>query len=215
MQPLFITATNTNVGKTYTTLRLIDALSKRGYRVGVFKPIETGVIDEPQDAQKLLESVSKHNPYFARLSPKDITAYTFRLPAAPFCAGEGIKLGVIFAKFQELSRECDMLLIEGAGGLMVPIFKEYFMIDLIKDLSVKTLLVASSKLGTINDTMLSLEALKSRSIDFEWVVNLHEDKEHFTSVTQPFFDAYFGDFLRLPEDIDRLVERLIRENIQD
>jgi hypothetical protein len=63
--------------------------------------------------------------------------------------------------------------------------------------------------------MLSLEALKSRSIDFEWVVNLHEDKEHFTSVTQPFFDAYFGDFLRLLEDIDRLVERLIRENIQD
>ena len=210
MKPLFITATNTNVGKTYTTLRLIDAFARRGYRVGAFKPIETGVEDTPQDAKRLLERVSRYNPSFANLKPKD-TAYTFRLPAAPFCASRLIDLEVIYAKFRELSRLCDVLLVEGAGGLMVPIQKEYFMIDLAQDLDAKILLVTSSKLGSINDTMLGIEALQRRNLSFEWAVNLHEEQERFDSVTKPFLDAYFGGYLSVQEDTPTLAERLIEE----
>ena len=86
MKILFVTATNTNVGKTYTTVKLVEEFSKQGILVGVCKPIETGVTSEPMDAKLLLESVQRFNPNFHDLTPKDITAYTFPLPASPYSA---------------------------------------------------------------------------------------------------------------------------------
>jgi len=196
MQALFVTATNTNIGKTYTTLKLIEVFTQKGLLVGVFKPIETGVIDIPLDASKLLKATQAVNPNFATLSPFDITAYTFALPSAPFCADtkQSIKIEKIIEKYHELKKLCDILLVEGAGGLFVPITQEYKMIDLIKELKIKTLLVTPSRLGCINDTLLSIEALKSREIDFDWCVNLHEDREDFAQVTQPYYDAVFEDW---------------------
>jgi len=193
MHSLFITATNTDIGKTYTTLKLIEILAKKGYSVGVFKPIETGVSDTPLDASKLLKACQKVNPNFASLSPFDITSYTFSLPSAPFCADtkNTIKIDKIIEKYYKLKNLCDILLVEGAGGLFVPITKDFMMIDLIQKLNLKTLLVTPSRLGCINDTLLSQEALKSRNIDFDWCVNLYEDKESFKEVTQPYYDAVF------------------------
>ena len=86
MKLLFITATNTNVGKTYASLQLIKKLSYQGIKVGVCKPIETGIKDVPLDAQALLDGVQKYNHQFSSLIPEDITAFTFKLPAAPYCA---------------------------------------------------------------------------------------------------------------------------------
>jgi len=193
MSSIFITATGTNVGKTYTTLKLIEALASKGHKVGVYKPIETGVTHTAHDATILLETCQKVNDNFKNLSPLDITAYTFTLPAAPFCADveHTIEIKKIIEKYHKLSKLCDILLVEGAGGLMVPITKDYKMIDLIQELNIKTLLVTPSRLGCINDTLLSVEALKSRNIDFNWCVNLHEDKEDFFEVTQPYYDAVF------------------------
>ena len=207
MNPLFVTATNTNVGKTYTTLKLIESFSKLGIVVGVCKPIETGVITDPLDAKELLEAVQKHNPNFKDLKPKDITAYTFKLPAAPFCADleQTIKIEVIKEKINELQKLCDLLIIEGAGGLMVPITKEYKMIDLAKELNLKTLLVTPSKLGCINDTLLSIEALKSHNISFDWCVNVFEDKKAFSEVTKPYYDAVFDGWWRLNKNINQFV----------
>ena len=198
---LFVTATNTNVGKTYTTIKLIESFSKQGILVGVCKPIETGVITEPLDAKILLETVQKQNPNFSNLKPKDITAYTFKLPSAPFCADnkKTINIQIIKDKIIELKQLCDLLIIEGAGGLMVPITKSYKMIDLAKDLECKTLLVTPSKLGCINDTELSIEALKSRDIDFDWCVNIFENKEMFQEVTQPYYDAVYPNWWSLNE----------------
>lgn len=206
---LFITATGTNVGKTHTTLRLIEAYAKTGLKPGVFKPIETGVSDEPQDAKALLVACQKYNPDFQGLTPKEITAYTFALPAAPFCAdtAQEIKLEKIFEKYEELSKRCDILLVEGAGGLMVPITKDYLMIDLAKALNAPVLLVTPSRLGCINDTLLSMEALKSRDLKFEWCVNLHEDKESFAKVTQPFYDAVFPEWWSVEVGLERFIKR--------
>lgn len=205
MKPLFITATNTNVGKTYTTLKLIESFSKQGISVGVCKPFETGVENEPLDAKALLEAVQKYNPKFKTLKPRDITAYTFELPAAPFCADTHkiINIEVIKEKINELQKLCDLLIIEGAGGLMVPITKEYKMIDLAKELNLQTLLVTPSKLGSINDTLLSMEALKSHEITFDWCVNLFEDKESFDEVTKPYYDAVFEGWWCLDEGLER------------
>lgn len=209
MQSLFITATGTDVGKTYTTVKLIEALASKGLAVGVYKPIETGVAHTAQDATILLETCKKVNKKFKDLKPQDITAYTFPLPAAPFCADtkKSINIQKIIDKHEELSKLCDILLVEGAGGLMVPITKEYMMINLIKELNVKTLLVTPSRLGCINDTVLSILALKTFDIDFDWCVNLHKDKDDFKAVTQPYYDAVFPDWWSVEGGLKTFVSR--------
>jgi len=210
VQTLFITATGTNVGKTYTTLKLIETLSERGYSVGVYKPIETGVTGTAPDASVLLEACQKVNDNFKKFTPEEITAYTFELPAAPFCADpdRNINLRYIMDKYEELSELCDILLVEGAGGLMVPITKEYMMINLIKEMNAKALLVTPSRLGCINETLLSILALRTFDIDFEWCVNLYEEAETFSSVSKPYYNAVFPQWWSLEEGLDAYLDRL-------
>jgi len=211
MSSLFITATGTNVGKTHTTLKLIKALSAQGHKVGIFKPIETGVVETAPDATILLKACQKVNKTFKDLTEKDITAYTFPLPAAPFCADteQHINIQNIIDKHELLTQRCDILLVEGAGGLMVPITKEYMMINLIKELNAKTLLVTPSRLGCINDTLLSVLALRTFSIDFDWCVNLYEDKENFAEVSQPYYDAVFPEWWSVERGLETFTSHLL------
>jgi len=207
---LFITATGTNVGKTHTTLRLIGLLAEKGVKPGVYKPIETGVANEAADATALLQACQLVNPNFKSLTVQDITAYTFKLPAAPFCADleHKIDLQYLIRKHEMLLKRCDILLVEGAGGLMVPITREYLIINLIKELESKALLVTPSRLGCINDTLLSIMALRSFDIDFEWCVNLYEDKKDFSKVTQPYYDEVFPGWWSTEEGLEKFAESL-------
>ena len=210
MRSIFVTATSTGVGKTHTSLRLLDALARAGYTPGVFKPIETGVSGTPQDASLLLEKCQHHNDNFLSLSPTDVTAYTFSLPAAPFCADtkEVVSLDTIVDTYRRLSSLCDIMVVEGAGGLMVPITETTMMIDLITLFKSKALLVTPSRLGCINETLLSIEALEARKIDFDWCVNLYEEKERFATVTQPYYDARFANWWSVEEGLQRFVDAL-------
>jgi len=211
VQSLFITATGTNVGKTHTTLQLIDLLADKGIKPGVYKPVETGVVTEAPDATKLLAACQRVNPKFETLTVDDITAYTFPLPAAPFCADvdHKIDLQYIIDKHDMLLKQCDILLVEGAGGLMVPITESYMMINLIKEIEAKALLVTPSRLGCINDTLLSIMALRTFDIDFDWCVNLYEDKEMFAEVTQPYYDAVFlPNWWTVEEGLERFIANL-------
>ncbi len=204
---LFISATNTNIGKTYASIKILETLGKKGIKVGAIKPIETGVIDTPADAKALLETCQKYNRDFKELNAFDICAYTFSLPAAPFCADnqKQINIAHILKKIKEIEQFCDFLLIEGAGGLLVPIKEDFFMIDLIKKIpSLKTLLVTPSYLGCINETLLSIEALQKREIDFKWCVNLYKDKKEFEIVTKPFYDSYFKKWQTLDDYLTTL-----------
>jgi dethiobiotin synthetase len=207
---LFVTATNTDIGKTFASLKLIENIAKHKLEVGVCKPIETGVEDEPLDAKKLLKRVKLYNNNFKFLNSKDITAYTFKLPSAPFCAdiNREIEIEKIKNKIEELSKLCDILIIEGAGGLFVPITDNYMMIDLAKELDAKVLLITPSKLGCINDTLLSIEALKSRDIDFDWCVNLYQDIDNFSIVTKPFYDEYFPKWWSIQDGLDDFVRNI-------
>jgi len=211
VQSLFVTATSTNVGKTYTTQRLIETLSHMGVKVGVCKPIETGVITHPLDATSLLGVCRRYNSDFATLTPKDITAYTFPIPSAPFCADtlSVIEIAKIHDKIAQLSHLCDLLIIEGAGGLMVPITATYDMIDLIADTSSQALLVTPSRLGSINDTRLSMAILEHRAIAYEWCVNLHEDKESFATVTQPYYDHAYPQWWSVQEGLEGYAKRVM------
>jgi len=210
---LFVTATGTNVGKTYASLQLIKALKSKGLRVGCCKPIETGVVGTPLDAAALLDACRQGNSAFASLTPKDITAYTFALPAAPYCADtdHSIDPAQIMQKIKSLQSMSDFLIVEGAGGLMVPITRDYFMIDLLQDIGCSALLITPSHLGCINETLLSIEALQRRSIPFEWCVNLREDGEMFRQTTQPFYDTYFQNWWSLQDGLEQFVSRVLKK----
>ena len=222
MKILFVTATNTDIGKTFCSLKLIQHFCEHGLTVGVCKPIETGITTLTEDgdlmvksgeadATKLLKKVQEYNENFRGLKPIDITAYTFSLPASPFSADVNsiIKIGQIKSKIEELSKLCDLLIVEGAGGLMVPITKEYMMIDLAKELNAKTLLVTPSRLGCINDTLLSIEALENRVMDFSWCVNLFDDLDEFDKVTKPFYDQYFDDWWSFELKGEDVIKRIL------
>lgn len=211
MKPLFISATNTDVGKTHISKQLISQLARQGLKVGAYKPIETGVESEPLDAKELLNIVQSVNSSFKNMKPKDITAYTFSLPAAPFCADtkHTISIEKIIEKYNELSKLCDILIVEGAGGLMVPITQEFNMLDLAKKLDANVLLVTPSKLGCINDTLLSIEQLQKSNLNFDWCVNLHQDKESFNEVTKPFYDAKFKNWWLFDDGINKFLNSII------
>ena len=189
---IFITATNTDVGKTYASEKFLRFFAKNGLKVGYFKPCETGVIDFPLDGTKMLNLTKELNPNF-KVSINDVVPYQFKLPAAPYVAKGNslISLDYIKEKKKYLQQFCDVLIIEGAGGLMVPLEKNLFIIDLIKELDSQAILITPSKLGCINDTLLSINALKAKNIDFEFFINLFEDKESFEKVSKPFLLDYF------------------------
>lgn len=192
----FITATNTDVGKTYAAEKILKKYHKKGKKVGYFKPIETGVVSTPLDGSKLLKLTKKLNSDFD-FNITEVVPYQFRLAASPFVAKKKscIDKQNIFKQTKKLLKKCDVLIVEGAGGLMVPINKNYFMIDLIKDFqdifNSKTILISSSALGSINDTLLSQKALDNYSINYRWVINLYKDKKNFKTITLPFYKEYF------------------------
>jgi dethiobiotin synthetase len=204
---IFITATNTDVGKTYATTCLLEEFASRGLRVGVFKPIETGVVTEPLDGKKLFDLAKSFNPELENLDLDTIVPYQFKLPAAPIVAKGNANINVNFLehKLQEIEKYCDVVFIEGAGGLMVPVEEHIMMVDFIDVFKASVLLVCPSKLGSINDTLLSRHLLESKKIPYIWALNLYKDIDDFNEVTAPF---YKGDFLTLQKDIKTIANQL-------
>jgi len=192
---LFVTATNTDVGKTYACEKILLKLANDGYKVGYFKPFETGVSDLPPDGSSMLELTKVLNPNFSHVSINDVVPYQFELPAAPFIAKGDIQIDIGFLKEKKkyLEQFCDVLIIEGAGGLLVPIEKNLFIIDMITIFKAYPILIVPSNLGSINDTLLSQEALKNRDLDYTWLINLYKHKEDFDKVTLPFYKQYFNE----------------------
>ncbi len=203
---VFITATNTNIGKTFATLLLIEKFLKKDLKVGVFKPFESG---GREDSKKLLLASKRDD-----LSLDDINPYYFLLPASPYVAKGGKKIDFEKVKlsYEKIVKSSDIVLVESAGGLMVPVEKEFFMIDLIEFLEIdKTLLITSNRLGSINDTMLSIKALKDKKASFLWAINHHESsKDEFFKITYPFYKDMFEEVLFLEEDVEKIVKKLKR-----
>jgi len=193
MKKIFITATNTDIGKTYTTLKLLQLYAKKGYKVGAIKPIETGVKDTPVDGMKLLTLQKILNPDLEFLDIDDVVLVKYSQPAAPYIANnqKETNLDMIDRAIKKFKKYCDMLFIEGAGGLYVPINKDYFMIDFIESLHVdKVVLVTHCNLGCINDTLLSQKALVSKGLSPKIIFNCRdfESTKNFEKTSKPFFE---------------------------
>ena len=201
-QIYFITATNTNVGKTKASEIFLNKFYNDGFKVGYFKPIETGVDTIPQDGTKMLNLTKKLNSSF-NVTINDVVPYQFKLPASPYVASNQTNIDIDFIKSKAsyLLKFCDVLIIEGAGGLMVPIKQDYFMIDLIKEFQCKTILISPSSLGSINDTLLSQMALKNANIKYNWYINLYKNKQEFQKITLPFYKNYFKDIKYLDANL--------------
>jgi len=208
---IFVSATNTNIGKTYTSKLLIAAFSRLGYRVGVYKPIETGVIALPYDGNELYQYALSFNPELSVLSLDDIVTLQFTLPAAPFVANEGRVLDLtLFDKaLTKIEALCDIVIIEGAGGLMVPIDGQTMMIDLPRYFNAVTFLVTHCNLGCINDTLLSINALKKVALPYVWGLNCRTEDTDFETVSLPYFDHQFETIYRIEKDIDAIAKVLL------
>lgn len=162
---LFIAGTDTGVGKTFITCALARAARDRKLKVGVMKPLASGSWD---DSRALKKASGVKDPFSL------ITPYYFREPLAPLVAAEREKKKIekskILTAFRKLQKRHKFLLVEGSGGLLVPILESYNVLDLIRDLKLPTLLVARAGLGTLNHTLLSYRALRQKGIRVAAVV---------------------------------------------
>jgi len=196
---IFVTATGTNVGKTYTTLKIMELYAKKGVRATPFKPIETGVISEPEDAFSLLQ---KYRELYddERLSLDDVCPYRFKLPASPYVASGGANIDIesIGERLEMLKSGTDVVLMEGAGGLMVPIEKNFFMLDLAKRFADFALLVSHTGLGCINDALLSKKALDDACMPYRIVFNRRVG-DGFDEISKPFLKESLGFVFELDE----------------
>ncbi len=171
---LFVTGTDTGVGKTAVSCALARALRGRGVDVGVMKPIETGVpAAGPEDARALREAAGAAD----RL--EEICPLRFALPAAPTVAAEAegreVDLALLRRSAEGLASRHELLLVEGAGGLLVPAAPGRSMADLAAELGLPLLVVARTRLGTINHTRLTLLAAEHLRLPVLGVALSHAD----------------------------------------
>lgn len=165
----FITGTDTGVGKTLAACALVRGLRVRGIDVGVMKPIETGVGDAgPLDALALRNAAGVEDLL------EEICPLQFALPAAPIVAaaaeGRGVDLGLLLQCFDEMASRHELMVVEGAGGLLVPTADACDMGDLAQQFGLAMIVVARMGLGTINHTLLTLREIEHRGIELAGVI---------------------------------------------
>lgn len=187
---IFITGTGTEVGKTYVACKIAEALVKKGVSVGVMKPIASGDRKDPinlMNSARIKENVSTINPVFFKqpLSPLSYTNIT----------GKKINIISILNSFVKLKSKYNFMIVEGAGGVMVPITKNYFICDLIKAMKLGVIVVASPKLGTINHTLLTIDKLKNNKIQVAGIVLSGWTGKDLAQKTNP---KVLADITKLP-----------------
>ena len=170
---IFITGTDTGVGKTFVAVGLINALKEKGFNVCPMKPVETGCRTKkgkliPEDTMSLIKASG------IKEAIDVINPYRFKHPLAPSVAAElerkSIKKEKIFSAYNYLSKKYDIIIIEGAGGIMAPLYKKYFFLDFISALNLPIIIISRPGLGTINHTLLTISAAKGRGVNILGVV---------------------------------------------
>ncbi len=174
-QAYFITGTDTGIGKTYVACQLIREYVAQGYRVVGMKPVAAGcdLVDGVwvnEDVALLTQASNVQAPLHL------VNPYCFKDPIAPHIAasqeGIEIQLEVIKRAFTELAELADIVVVEGAGGLLVPLNAHATIADLIAVLNIPILLVVGMRLGCINHALLTLAVIQSRQLPISaWVAN--------------------------------------------
>jgi dethiobiotin synthetase len=158
-QGIFVTGTDTGVGKTFVASGLAALFRQKGLSVGVMKPVQTGCLTRhgvrtAPDARLLLRASGADDPI------DQVCPYRFTLPAAPWVAAEHestrIDIGRIEESYKWLSSRHRIMVVEGAGGLLTPITSDMDMLELARRLNLPLIIVATPRLGTLNHTLLTV-----------------------------------------------------------
>ncbi len=173
---IFITATGTDIGKTYISGLIVKKMRELGFNCGYYKPALSGaeIVEGkliPGDCKHVLEEAKiKDNPF-------DFVSYVFKPAVSPHLAAQiennPIKLQKILNDFEELKKKFDYIVVEGAGGIICPfnLKEEKLMLpDVIKSLGLDIIIVASGSLGTINSTVLTVEYAKQQGINIKGII---------------------------------------------
>lgn len=174
-QAFFITGTDTGVGKTYIACKLIQQYVAQGYKVIGMKPVAAGC--ESVNGEWVNDDVLQLEAASNVKAPRALTnPYSFKEPIAPHIAaelvGKTIEIAVIKHAFDMLCELADIVIVEGAGGFLVPLNSTESMADLATQLNVPIILVVGIKLGCINHALLTAEAIKSRNANLvSWIAN--------------------------------------------
>jgi len=168
---IFVTATDTGAGKTVVSAGIAMALKERGVRVGVMKPVATGCVGDGRlvshDAVFLFEA--SENEY-----PSLINPVRFRNPVAPSIASiyeqREVSINAIHDAFAKLQKHYDFIIVEGIGGLLVPLKSDYLVANMIREMALPLVIVSHVNLGAINHTLLTVDSALIRGFDVRGII---------------------------------------------
>lgn len=206
LNSLFVTGTDTDVGKTYVTAGLAVSFRNMGIDVGVMKPFAAGISQKKgfkSEDVEILANAAQVNDSENLLNPQ-----FFPIPASPYTAWKSLKIkpkiNSVLSSFKNLSKIHSMMLVEGMGGIMTPILKDYFVTDLIKALKIPVIIVTRTKIGTVNHTVMTVKMCEKYKIPVRGIIindfdsdgyktkELTRDLKNLTSVSVlgsiPFID---------------------------
>ena len=168
MNSLFITGTDTDVGKTCVTAGIVNYLSKMNIDVGVMKPFASGYKANEGSISEDVEILTK---YSGVTDPVElINPYFFEIPTSPYEAcmklNREIDISKVVDAYNQLISNHDVVIVEGIGGIMTPISQNYFVSDLISELKLNSIIVTGSKIGTVNHLMLTYEYSQQKNLNF-------------------------------------------------
>lgn len=191
---LFLTGTDTGVGKTYTAVCLLRLARAAGLRCAGFKPICCG---DRRDAELLLAASSEG------LSIDEVNPVWLKTPLAPFSAAlmENVEIQTdqLIAGLADLQQRFDLVLVEGVGGWLVPIKRDYFVADLAKQMALPVVVVALNRLGCLNHAMLTLRSVETSGLRCDGVVlNNANQSADVTSATNEKILRKISKFPLLP-----------------
>lgn len=170
---LFVTGTDTDVGKTFVGAIIVRSLTRQGYRVGVYKPVASGCENvggelQSSDAAALWDAAGRPGPL------SEVCPQRFAAPLAPnlAAAAEGRSVDSQFLRrgLESWTNRCDLVVVEGAGGLFSPISQADFVVDLAREIGYPVIIVAANRLGTINATILTIQAAERAGLRVAGVV---------------------------------------------
>lgn len=172
MNSLFITGTDTDVGKTYITAGLAVVLRKMGVDVGIMKPFAAGTAQKKgfkSEDVEILSNAAQVNDPESLVNPQ-----FFPIPASPYTAWKTLKIkpktATILSNFKKLSKIHKMILVEGMGGIMTPITDDYYVANLIKNMNISAVIVTRTKIGTVNHTIMTVKMCEKYKIPIKGIV---------------------------------------------
>ncbi len=211
MKAILVTATDTGVGKTFIAYNLVYTLRERGIKVGYLKPVETGVEDVPQDGS-LLCSLTGQNL-------EEAVPVRYSLPLSPYAGileeKRDFSLTALKEHYLRLLEKYEFLVVEGAGGIAVPIKRDYNYAHLALDWGLDLLLVARAGLGTLNHTYLSYFYANSMNLRVLGILMNRFEERDVSERTNPIIVEELTGIkpLLVPKVNGLLLEPSIREKL--